>query len=409
MGWSERNNIQLLTDNDSSICVAHNFVRASAAAESFEEVYNAFVKVFYDAMQIEQSAIFEVLPKEKKVYRCVNREDLLETANIYDFGEGLIGTVAKSQRSVLISDSKLSNKYKMHEGEFSALCVPIQFQGELFGVVYSFHSSSGFFNDRHLKLYELIAEIAASLLARIRQKIELNHLKITLEKLLEEKKAALNIAVETVSNQFSELKFQRDKREILLREVHHRVNNNLQIISSLVSLYLKETKEPGHQTLKAIQSRIQILSSIHLNLLKSLELNEISLVGFLEDLCASLRYNSTDNYVILKFTTQEIRSHLGFNTLIPMGMLIHELAQLAIQKFWDPKELVELDIHIEFNPESQIFELEIQGKNHGTSKGSHENENVQHTIIQALCEQLEGDLIETDPSECKWKFTFREV
>jgi two-component sensor histidine kinase len=216
--------------------------------------------------------------------------------------------------------------------------------------------------------------------------------------------------VETVSNQFSELKFQRDKREILLREVHHRVNNNLQIISSLVSLYLSKTKEPGHQTLREIQSRIQILSSIHLILLKSLELNEISLTGFLEDLSSSLRYNSDGNYLSLKFTTSGIESPFSFNTLIPMGMLIHELVQLAVCKFWREGELVELGVHISHDPVSGLLQLEMRGENCGSCINTLvQNENVQQTIIQALCEQLEGDLLEASSDDCKWRFTFRDV
>lgn len=94
-------------------------------------------------------------------------------------------------------------------------------------------------------------------------------MKQTLEQHLASKKAALDVAIETVSNQFDELKQHRNRKELLLKEVHHHVNNNLQIISSLVSLYLNETQEPNFQTLKQIQSRIQILSTIHLILLKS--------------------------------------------------------------------------------------------------------------------------------------------
>ncbi len=411
MGWNGGNKVQVLTENDFSVAVTHQFVRESASAETYEAVYNAFVNVLSKALQIDEISVFEVVAKEKKLYRCSRTSSGAPTnAQAIAFGKGLVGHVAKRQISILISDSSLQNDYKLGQGLYSALCIPVQFNGELFGVICSFHPVPGFFNDEHRRLYELIAEIAASLLARIRQKIELNHLKITLEKLLEDKKAALHIAVETVSNQFSELKFQRDKREILLREVHHRVNNNLQIISSLVSLYLSETKEPDHKTLREIQSRIQILSSIHLILLKSLELNEISLNGFLEDLTASLRYNSSGNYLVLKFSTKGIKAPFSFNTLIPMGMLIHELVQLAAHKFWEEGTTAEMHLHISKEADSSLVHLEMLGKNYGDYRnGSLQNENVQQTIIHALCEQLEGNLIEMNPEACKWRFTFKEI
>lgn len=392
--------------------VARDFVRASASAETFEEVYAAFLKVFIGSLNLENSHIFEVLPKENKVYRCLGHEkepsDFSQMGTL-DFGEGIVGTVAESQRPVLIRESVQKEPTDI-QPEVSVLCVPIQFHGELFGVIYSSHTSPGFFTDQHLSLFELTADIAASLLARIRQKIELNHLKITLEHLLEDKKAALDIAVETVSTQFSELKFQRDKKEILLREVHHRVNNNLQIISSLVSLYLSETKEPGHQTLKEIQCRIEILSSIHLILLKSLELNQTSLAEFLADLSSSLRYICKDNYLVLNCDTGNIETPLSLNTLIPLGMLTHELVLLAIRKYWKVSDVVEINLTLNIDELPNHYSLVVQGSNCGKSKNEILNhETVQQTIIQALCEQLEGEMIETDTEECQWSFKFKEI
>lgn len=410
MRWNVGNRVQTLAEKDFSVAITHAFVRESAAAETFESVYNAFIKVISTSLNISEILVFEVIPKEKKLYRCgQNLSGSQSKRRTVDIGKGPIGMTAKEQSSILISDSTLQSEYQLGQGFFSALCVPVQFNGELFGVISSFHPMAGFFTDEHRRLYELIAEIAAALLARIRQKIELDHLKITLEKLLEDKKAALHIAVETVSNQFSELKFQRDKREILLREVHHRVNNNLQIISSLVSLYLSETKEPDHKTLRDIQSRIQILSSIHLILLKSLELNEISLDGFLEDLTTSLRYAS-GNYVALRFSTSGIKAPFSFNTLIPLGMLIHELVQLATHKFWEGGAAASMHLKVSKEEGSSLVHLEVLGEDCNYQRNvPMPHEHVQQTIIHALCEQLEGNLIEMDMDACKWRFAFKEI
>lgn len=411
MGSNAGNKVQTLAENDFSVAVTHQFVRASASAETYEAVYSAFVQVLYKSLGIKDTLVFGAVPREKKLY-CCNRSSRggKRITDAIPFGDSLVGTVAKDQFSILVTDIALQNKYPIDAGFCSALCVPVQFNGELFGVICSLHKQVGFFNEEHRRLYELVAEIAASLLARIRQKIELNHLKLKLEQLLEDKKEALHIAVETVSNQFSELKFQRDKREILLREVHHRVNNNLQIISSLVSLYLNETQEPDHKTLREIHSRIQILSSIHLILLKSLELNEISLDGFLEDLASSLRYNSAGNYLTVNYTTQGIEAPFSFNTLIPMGMLIHELVQLAVQKFWKEGETAEITLCISRETGSNLVKLEMTGENRGAVQAATLlNENVRRTIVHALCEQLEGNLVEMHPEVCEWKFMFSEI
>ena len=97
----------------------------------------------------------------------------------------------------------------------SILSVPILSNGKLFGVISAFEKNADFFNLKYQKLFELIAEIAGSLLSRILQKEELNQLKQTLEKHLESKKVALDVAIETVSNQFDELKQHRNSFRVL--------------------------------------------------------------------------------------------------------------------------------------------------------------------------------------------------
>lgn len=389
---------------DSSLNVALRFVQASSYAESYEAVYQAITLVLKNELNFENACIYDFSSLDKRLYLFHGNGRTAENTYV-ELEDGLVGSVAFEQKpSLVIHESSVESLHKTYH-----LCVPISFHGDLFAVIEATQLESTY-QANHLKLLEFIAEIAASLLARIRQKIELNQLKDRLEQLLEEKKAALNIAVETVSNQFSELKYQRDKREILLREVHHRVNNNLQIISSLVSLYLNQTEKPDQHTLKAVQSRIQILSSIHLILLKSLELNEISVDGFLTDLCGSLRHNSNSNYLSLDFTTQEVKKPLSFNTLIPLGMLIHEMIQMAVNKFWAFNSVVELSIHLEYDKSTNKFELNLLGKNCSNENVENSpNLQVQQTIIEALCEQLEGELIEFNSDKCMWKLSFAEI
>lgn len=389
---------------DSSLGVALRFVQASSYAETYEEVYQAITIVLRNELKFDQTLIYDFSLIDKKLF-AFQSEKKGHPNSFINLGEGVVGRVAIEQKSEVFSHEMEDEGGKL----VYQMCVPIAFHGNLFSVVetHRYHTE---FSPTELKLTEFIAEIAASLLARIRQKSELNELKEKLEQLLEEKKAALTIAVETVSNQFSELKYQRDKREILLREVHHRVNNNLQIISSLVSLYLNQTKKPDHNTLLAVQSRIQILSSIHLILLKSLELNEISVDGFLTDLCGSLRYHTNSNYLSLDFSTEDIQKPLSFNTLIPLGMLIHELIQMAVHKYWNNDSIVELTINLTHDASNDTFELQLQGKDciakHSDAAPDFQ---VQQTIIEALCDQLEGDLIEFDAEKCVWRLSFTEI
>jgi two-component sensor histidine kinase len=393
---------QNITSDELTIELVQKFVQLSSAADNFESVYLSFITVFENFLGLKNISVFEVVPSEKKLISSVKHNLIIpiDQRETVFFTDEIIGEVARTETSILINSEK---------DNYSILSVPILSNGKLFGVISAFEKNTDFFDLKYQKLFELIAEIAGSLLSRILQKEELNQLKQTLEKHLESKKVALDVAIETVSNQFDELKQHRNRKELLLKEVHHRVNNNLQIISSLVSLYLNETQEPNIQTLKEIQSRIQILSTIHLILLKSIESNEISLERFFEDLTAALRYNIQSNYLVLNFKIKDVKSNFNFNTLIPLGMLMNELIQLSVEKHWTKEITIEMDIEISTLFFGECFQIEIIGKTPINHTITPQNEHVNKTIIEALSEQLEGDLEEIVGENCGWKLTFQEI
>lgn len=393
---------QNITSDELTIELVQKFVQLSSAADNFESVYLSFITVFENFLGLKNISVFELIPGEKKLSSTIKHNLIapIDQRETVFFTDEIIGEVARTETSILINSEN---------DNYSILSVPILSNGKLFGVISAFEKNADFFDLKYQKLFELIAEIAGSLLSRILQKEELNQLKQTLEKHLESKKVALDVAIETVSNQFDELKQHRNRKELLLKEVHHRVNNNRQIISSLVSLYLNETQEPNIQTLKEIQSRIQILSTIHLILLKSIESDEISSERFFEDLTAALRYNIQSNYLVLNFKIKDVKSNFNFNTLIPLGMLMNELIQLSVEKHWGKDITIEMDIEISTLFFGECFQIEIIGKTPINHTIAPKNEHVNKTIIEALSEQLEGDLEEIVGENCGWKLTFQEI
>jgi len=403
-----------IDDTTFVLTVIHRFVQHTATAETYQSVFWAITRNFMQTLALEDCVVYEAIPAERKIIqRAANGNknpegEVIQNLLTLSYGEGIVGWVAENQRSQLVKDTRNDERYLVDDAvRLSELCVPIIFHGELLGVISSEHSDAGYYNNRHLLLFELIAEISASLLVRIRQKRELDLLKMDLERLLQEKKEALNRAIETVSDQVSELKYHQDKKDILVREVHHRVNNNLQIISSLVRLYLHETKEPGYQTLKEIQFRIQVLSSIHLILLKSVELNQVVLLGFLQDLAASIRYMCTDRHVVISCDTP-VRN-LSLNTLVPLGMLIHELVLCAVGKYLS-QEPVKIKISLHTGDSPGEYLLELAGMKVPVPELPESMiDRVQFTLIEALSEQLEGELQSPQQEQEPWRLTFREI
>lgn len=391
--------------------VIHNFVRFTAVAVTPQEVFWAITKNFMQTLQIEDCVVYESLPHKRKIIQRAahgsknpngeNINNLLEL----DFGSGIAGWVAEHQETVCIGNVTKDPRYIVDdEPRLSELSVPIQFNGELFGVIDSENSEADFYTAWHVYLFELIADLAANLLVRMRQKEELESLKQELEVLLNEKKQALEEAIETVSDQSSELKIQAESREILIKEVHHRVNNNLQILNSIIHIYLMETEEVTATTLKEIQQKIQTLSAIHLILLKSVENNKTGVEDFLLDLIASIRYTSSH---YLSIDVKSGIASLPINTLIPLGLLINEIATSAVNAHWEKGEAVGLSIRLE--EESKRILLELGTEKKINPKNTIQEGTVNEILVEALVQQLDGEKLETDSPHTLRKIIFNRV
>ena len=381
-------------DSNFLIEVIRNFVRFTESAVTYQDVFWAITKNFMQMLQIEDCVVYEALPEQRRIIQRAahgaknpngeNINNLLEL----DYGTGIAGWVAEHQQTVCAEDVRKDSRYLVDdEPRLSELCVPIRFNGELLGVIDSENSRTGFFTLQHVHLFELIADLAANLLIRIRQNKELESLQRELQVLLNEKKQALEAAIVTVSDQSNELKIQEEKRELLIKEVHHRVNNNLQILSSIIHIYLMESDRIDSETLKEIQQKIQALSAIHLILLKSVENNKTAVKDFLLDLIASIRYTNASNYMMIHAVT-DIPS-LPINTLIPLGLLINEIMTSAANTHWKKGEAAQL--HIRLKSEGSKVRMEISAdKEIGEQKVSRDR-NVNGILVEALINQLEGE------------------
>lgn len=122
------------------------------------------------------------------------------------------------------------------------------------------------------------------------------------------------------------------EKELLLKEIHHRVKNNLQIISSLLNLQSTHTDDPRLQEIcQDSQDRIRSMALIHEKLYRSENLALIKLAEYLEELTDYLfRSHSVAAHKIeLKIEANEVL--LDINTAIPCGLIINELVSNAFK------------------------------------------------------------------------------
>lgn len=117
-----------------------------------------------------------------------------------------------------------------------------------------------------------------------------------------------------------------EQKELLLHEIHHRVKNNLQTISSLLRLQAKYIEDPtAIDAINEGRNRVKSMALIHQKLYQGDQLNLIDMIKYIEDLTKNLRHAYRDRMDNVKIHTHISDISLDVDTAIPLGLILNEL------------------------------------------------------------------------------------
>jgi two-component sensor histidine kinase/CheY-like chemotaxis protein len=122
-----------------------------------------------------------------------------------------------------------------------------------------------------------------------------------------------------------------NEKEILLKEIHHRVKNNLQVISSLLNLqsrFIIDSRD--FKIFQESQNRIRSIAMIHEKLYKSDDFNHIDFSGYIENLSHNLCHSYKVDSNRIKITIEVKNVELGIDKAVPCALIINELLSNAI-------------------------------------------------------------------------------
>jgi len=133
----------------------------------------------------------------------------------------------------------------------------------------------------------------------------------------------------------AQLRATLEESEVLLKEVHHRVKNNLEVILSLAKLQARQISEPlALQSLRELQERIYAIALVHENLYHTGCFSEIRASSFLPSLVDNLRQTVGTPEVQVQVEVGDIP--LAVDSAIPLGLIVNELVTNAFKHAFDP-------------------------------------------------------------------------
>lgn len=209
------------------------------------------------------------------------------------------------------------------------------------------------------------------------------------------------IEVSGISHDITEKKTSEERirlslqeKEVLLKEVHHRVKNNLQVISSILNLQSSYVKDEGTlQILKESQNRIKSMAFIHESLYQTKDFSSINFTEYVINLSQNLihSYSNFDNEVKLNLDIQNV--FLNLDLAIPCGLIINEIVSNALKyAFVDRSEGGEISIAMKTS--GDYLELKIGDNGKGLPKNIdyRNTESLGLQLVVTLTDQLSGTI-----------------
>lgn len=191
-----------------------------------------------------------------------------------------------------------------------------------------------------------------------------------------------------------ELTAQMEEKETLLKEVHHRVKNNLQTVSSLLSLQSRNVEELRMKTLlKSTQNRVISMAMVHEMLYMRNDISQIEYKSYVQELSEYLirSIKGLDSKVQLKIDIPDIK--LGIDTAIPLGLLINEAVTNALKYGFADEEEGEIYIVLKKELDKQyVLNIGDNGKGFSDTITYKNSKSLGLKLIYNLTRQLKGTI-----------------
>ncbi|MGB1269838.1 MAG: histidine kinase dimerization/phosphoacceptor domain -containing protein [Flavobacteriaceae bacterium] len=216
-----------------------------------------------------------------------------------------------------------------------------------------------------------------------------------------------NIIEEKLESSLLELEKKNDEKRAMLKEIHHRVKNNLQVVNSLLKLQSRKLKSEEAVTMfKETQNRVVSMALLHEKMYRSDDIHQINVQDYISLLVKDLvKSYAVDKNIHLNIQIEPV--NLMMRTLVPLGLIINEMITNSLKHGFKNKSEGEISVSIRHIKEKR-FEMIIGDNGDGVAK-EHKSTGIGVNLIKIFTKQLNGTLEQLDVPGAVFKLTFDKI
>ncbi|BDZ71897.1 sensor histidine kinase [Methanobacterium petrolearium] len=197
----------------------------------------------------------------------------------------------------------------------------------------------------------------------------------------------------------NEIKTALEEKEMLLKEIHHRVKNNLMIISSLLNLQSSYIHDEGaRDVFKESQNRANSMALIHERLYQSTDLKNIDFGDYIRSLTTDLYHTmvADPGQVRLDIDVEDVK--IDINTVVPLGLIVNELVTNSMKHAFPGDESGHIKVEFYLKNEKIVLKVSDNGIGFPTDLDYKNTSSLGLQLVNNLTSQIDGEL-ELDRSQ----------
>jgi PAS domain S-box-containing protein len=208
----------------------------------------------------------------------------------------------------------------------------------------------------------------------------------------------------------SQIKLEKSlkEKEILLKEIHHRVKNNLQVISSLLNLQRNYITNPAVLDIfKSSQNRIAAMALLHEKLYGSDNLSDIDFHEYIKSVTGSLLETYRNSASDVKINVYIEKIQLDLDTSVSLGLIINELVSNSLKYAFKGKQNGEISISMNYSKDKNELILQVTDDGIGLPEDFNIKEvnSLGLELVSSIVEQLSGNLSISNNGRTEFKIT----